>query len=157
MRCGFSSISNSLACAFTPGNICHSSRRVKREKGPERVFGGESGRDATHGVQCHAQECSDEGRNEKTEGVSHVEPGEDSCHPAGGVARKRRETETHGAGAPCGMKESGASDSLSLHGLHKGKGAPRPFGIGGWLLADGCWTLPTRQKSRTRKPLVRIM
>ena len=44
-------------------------------------------------------------------------------------------------------EESGARDSLPLHGLHTAKGAPRPPGIGGWLLAVDCWTLPTRQKS----------
>ena len=44
-----------------------------------------------------------------------------------------------GAGAPCEKeKESGARDSLPLRGLHKAKGAPRPLGIGCWLLVVDC-------------------
>ena len=68
-----------------------------------------------------------------------VESGQAACHAAGRVAGKRRKIETHGAGAPCEKeKESGARDSLPLRGLHKAKGAPRPPGIGGWLLVVDC-------------------
>ena len=79
-----------------------------------------------------------------------MESGEAPCHAAGGVAGKRRNIEAHGAGAPCGMKESGALDSLPFpcqqmattrHDLTE--------------LAAGCWLLAVghcqRAKNHARK------
>ena len=70
----------------------------------------------------------------------------------GVIAGKRRKIETHWAGTPCGTKESGARDFLPMPGLHKAKGAPRPPGIGGWLLVVDCWPLPTHHKSLSKSP-----
>ena len=57
------------------------------------------------------------------------------------AAAKWWRIETHGVGAPCETEGSGVRDSLPLPGRDRVKGAPRPSGIGGWLLVVDCWTL----------------